>query len=196
VADVRATAALMIAACAHTAPHDDPRNRMVRSNPCADTIAALLAGDLGRVHGLPATCTLADIAAVLTPLDGEGVAELGEPPASRRIRYFRAPGLARPVQAWLDGDQVVLVNVERPATPHGWQAYVAPLGPPEARLDHAWSVLVLPGAEWVWPARGMIVVVKDNVGAVLRTGLFVPGTLAEYRRVARYLEDEREEPGD
>ena len=66
----------------------------------------------------------------------------------------------------------------------------------EARLDHAWSVLVLPGAEWVWPARGMIVVVKDNVGAVLRTGLFVPGTLAEYRRVARYLEDEREEPGD
>lgn len=168
---------------------------MARSNPCADPVAALVTGDLGRVHGLPPTCTLADIAAVLSPLDGEGVAALGEPPTSHRIRYFRAPGLVQPVQAWLDGDQVVLVNVERPATPHGWQAYVAPLGPPEARLDYAWSVLVLPGAEWVWPARGVIVAVKDNVGAVLRTGLFVPGTLAEYRRVARYLEDEREEPG-
>ena len=84
---------------------------MVRSNPCTDTIAALLAGDLGRVHGLPATCSLADIAAVLTPLDGEGVAELGEPPVSRRIRYFRAPGLAQPVQAWLDGDRLMLAKL-------------------------------------------------------------------------------------
>ncbi|HEX8110047.1 MAG TPA: hypothetical protein VF516_20095 [Kofleriaceae bacterium] len=195
---MRVTLALILAACApgaHTAPHDDPRTRMTRSNPCADTLAALVAGDLARVHGLPATCTLADLAAALSPLDGEGVSELGEPPARRRIRYVRAPGLAEPVQAWLDGDRVVLVDVERPPTPHGWQAYVAPLGPPEARLDYAWSVLVLPGAEWVWPARGVVVAVKDSTGAVLRTGVFVPGTLAEYRRVARYLSDERDEPG-
>jgi hypothetical protein len=187
------------AACTPVPPPaspDAPRNRMTPSSSCAESIAALASGDLGRVHGLPASCTLADVATTLAPLDGEGLSALGEPPVDHRIHYFRGPRLSELVEVWLAGDRVALVDIERPMTPRGWQAFVEPLGPPEARLDYTWSKLVLPGAEWVWPSRGIVAVVKENVGLVLRAGVFVPGTLADYRRTARYAPDERDEPGD
>ncbi|HJW10891.1 MAG TPA: hypothetical protein VJ598_03835, partial [Albitalea sp.] len=58
------------------------------------------------------------------------------------------------------------------------------LGAPAARLDVNWGVAPLPAGEWVYPARGLAVVVSPQ-GKALRLIGFVPTSLDAYERDLR-----------
>lgn len=162
---------------------------MVRSD-CRDAIEAFVNGDFARVHGLPAGCGLAELRAVLEPSAGEANGNLGEPTSPRTIRYFHSAKQREIVRAWFAGDRLTLIDVDFP-TSDSIAAYVAALGEPEARLDYPWQDIVVERGEYVWPARGVVAAASAKV---IRAGLFAPGTLADYRRDARYIGSYREEP--
>jgi hypothetical protein len=108
-------------------------------------------------------------------------------------RSDAVPVYEEPVRGWFDAGQLVLLDVEYPAPPEGWQALVRALGEPAAKLDFAWHIHSLPGAEWVYAERGLAVVVKPDPGLILRVALFAPTTVEHYQRELRVVSRYREE---
>jgi hypothetical protein len=168
-----------VAACG--TPH--PKGAQMGRQDCRQAIAAFVHGDPATFRGLPDGCTAADVDLVA----GSATGYLGEPTSSRTIRF-----VTDDIRAWFDGDRLVRVDREYPPAP-SWQAYVAPLGEPEVKLPFRWTNLELPDVEWVWPSRGIVVAAKADPGVILRAGIFVPGTLADYRREARFVSQYRDE---
>jgi hypothetical protein len=172
------SAILSLAACSHP-----PRSSMP-TNPCRAAIEAFAAADPAQLRALPATCTLADVTAVLTAVPGTSNGQLG---SSRTrgvaVHYFSSPRLPD-IHAWIDETQrVVLLDADLP--PGDASAYTAALGAPEAQLDYPYAGAVLPQAEHVWPHKGAVVVVGAQL---IRIGVFAPTTLADYQATLRRIE--------
>jgi hypothetical protein len=174
-------AVVLVAGCAP--PHPIERKPMGRTE-CREAIEGFVSGDAARLRALPAGCTLADVSAVVPPVEGEARGELGEQIRTPTLRYFTVPHFGR-VRAWLDAEHIVLLDAEEP--PAALDAYLHALGEPEARLDYAWEHVKLEGAELVWPARGVVVAASADVKGVIRVGIFPAMSLAEYRRTTRFV---------
>ena len=129
---------------------------------------------------LPPACKVAEAGVVMHGQGTTSPGEIGEPVDPALVHLYTAPKLAR-IAVWERDGFIVLVDVEGPA---GTTAdYLRRLGQPEARLDldeddH--------GSEWVWPARGVVLVVSGPTPS--RLGVFPPQSLPAYRRHTRYLE--------
>ncbi|HJV95241.1 MAG TPA: hypothetical protein VJ608_04355 [Albitalea sp.] len=87
----------------------------------------------------------------------------------------------RPLVLWHRGDELVLLDFDEPFDEPD---VLATLGAPAARLDVNWGVAPLPAGEWVYPERGLAVVVSPQ-GRALRLIGFAPTSLAAYERDLR-----------
>jgi hypothetical protein len=162
------------------------------TDACRDAISQLLKKDLASWHGLPPHCAL-DALAALEFGEEETSAVLGEARAPATYRRARAAGYAETWTIWLRGEMLVRISVRLPALPDvpGLQRA---LGAPEAKLD-AWRATVAersPEAEWVWPARGLALVMSSDRSNVMELVAFPPTTLDDYRAQLRFDDAPRE----
>lgn len=159
---------------------------------CSAAISAFASVDPPHLRGLSATCTLADLSAVLKQLDGSTRGLLGNDGSAFDIRLFSSAKLEE-IHAWIDSKgTVALLDADKP--PGTEAAFLAALGEPEARFDYAWGTGgTLQKAELVWPAKGVVLVSSGHVTGLVRLGVFAPTTLADYQARLRYEDIETEE---
>ena len=124
----------------------------------AGVAARLATLDVRTWHGLPAELALRGADG-----DAAGAFMLGSAFEPADVVSLDTPPSATGARAWLRNGVVVLVDValdsERSATP-------VPdfLGEPLRRLDVTYGLLHLPSGEWVYPTRGLaLVVAYDHV---------------------------------
>jgi hypothetical protein len=146
---------------------------------CADAIAAFGRRDFADWRGLPGGCGLADVEAAGGTVASAAPGQLGarHRPLQFHVIHLGEAGISR---AWVEREELVLMEAELPAFPSGPERLVEHLGPPEARREIGWDVLVLPDGEWVWPASGLAAIVNPGNAAMLALAAFTPTGLAEY----------------
>lgn len=161
------------------------------SSPPSACVAALRAfawPDPSRFGGLPA-CRLADLAQAFTVPEGgwRGSGYVGED--HRPLSWLNATGggFPGPVRAWLDGDEVVMLDAEILGRPADLEALAAKLGEPAAKLDSYLAGVLLPGSEWVYPDRGLTLFVEPETHAPLRAAAWPRATLEDYRKHYRFM---------
>lgn len=168
---------------------------MANDTSAARVAQAFVRGELTALRGLPRVCRVPDLGPVLRSTGRGAVGWLGEPAYGQQVRPYqllRADGFSDLPRAWLDGEQVILLDVDEPAL----AASPAGLGPPDTRLDYPWDVFVLPDAEWVYASRGLSIAVNPDNGIVLRIAVFAPTTVDTYRRTLRLVHEHHEEPDE
>ena len=171
-------ALFFVIGCSHP---KGPRKPMT---DCSAAISAFASADPTRVRGLPATCTLADVSAVLTAQTGSSRGDLGTDGPAYDIRFFSSARLEQ-IRVWIDErGTVAFIDAENPPGTH--DAFIAALGEPEARLDYVWGNVTLKNAELVWPGKGVVLVAGSGVKGIVRLGVFAPSTLAVYEARLRY----------
>ncbi|WP_372529055.1 hypothetical protein [Piscinibacter sp.] len=87
----------------------------------------------------------------------------------------------QPLVLWHRAKELVLLDFEGPFDDLD---VLGPLGAPAARLDVNWGMASLPEGEWVYPERGVAVVVSPQ-GLALRLIGFAPVSLEAYQRDLR-----------
>lgn len=136
--------------------------------------------------GLAPGTSLADIAAVCDVDQGwRGSGVLGEERRPAEWVNAELDGYDEAVRVWLEGDTVLLMDVESPPIAGEPAALLAQLGPPQATLDSYLGTFLLRGSEQVWPRRGLTLYVNPENGLLLRLAVYAPTTLAAYRRSLR-----------
>jgi hypothetical protein len=135
-------------------------------------------------RGLPADCAAEELFRV-APLLNTGIAR-GVRGRSKRWLYSRVVRFERyaePVRVWqyaLEDKRIVLLEVDYPALPQAPNQLLQVIGEPEARLDCYWDILRLPAGEWVYPARGISLLVNVPTRTWLRVTVFAATTLTKY----------------
>jgi hypothetical protein len=163
------------------------------TDACHDAISQLLKKELASWHGLPPHCAL-DALAALELGEDETSAVLGEARAPATFRRARAASYGETWTIWLRGGNLVRISVRLPAL-SDVPGLTRALGAPEGRLD-AWRATVAersPEAEWVWPARGLALVMSTDRSNVMELVVFSPTTLEEYRARLRFDDAPREQ---
>jgi hypothetical protein len=164
------------------------------STACQRAFGPLARRELASLRGFPAGCTPDDVAEALGPSGSPSRGRLGDPARDVELRSYHPGGWPQEVRGWYERGQLILVDVDRPELPEGWQPFVRSLGEPDGRLDYAWRIHALRDAEWVYASRGLAVVVKPDPGLILRLALFTPTTLDRYAHELRFITEYREEP--
>jgi hypothetical protein len=186
-------AAIAVSACVH---HQD--TPAMSTTSCAAVVRQLISKELGSWHGLPSGCTLADLrTAGLEIGETEPVRTLGEAQVQASYRNARTAAFSENPQVWLRDGAVVRISVEHPGLPE-LPALLGALGAPEAKLD-AWAATVpkrIPESEWVWPSRGIALVISGGEPPAEQLIVFAPTTLAQYRAQLRYDVAPREFPAE
>jgi hypothetical protein len=163
------------------------------TTPCEHALIPLVRHEFTSLRGLPATCTADDVASVLGSSGSPSRGRLGDPARDIELRFYRVDGWTQQLRGWYEHGRLLLVDVDRPEPPGGWQAFVQALGEPDGRLDYAWRIHTLREAEWVYASRGLAVVVKPDPGLILRLALFAPTTMGTYAHQLRFISEYREE---
>jgi hypothetical protein len=137
-----------------------------------DVLAQLATLDLRAWRGVPA-----DLSLRAADGDAAGASMLGRAFESADVVSLDTPPSATGARAWLRDGHVVLVDV---ALEVGGAAAPSPdaVGEPERRLDVTYGLLNLPSGEWVYPARGLALVVEHD--RVRHAMGFVPCDQDEY----------------
>lgn len=161
---------------------------------CSDAISKFLAKDLTTWTGLPPTCTLAALSG-LDVGDDETQTVLGEAAAPASYRRARASSYSEAITLWLRDGNIVRISVRLPelSDPPG---LLRALGAPGAKLD-AWSAItptLVHEAEWVYPRRGIALVLSSDHRNVLELVTYSPTSIDEYRKRLRFFEPPRERP--
>lgn len=186
--------ALLAAACSdRLAGPTSPGGSNVTTTPCQRALAPLVRRELISLRGLPAGCTPEDVATALGPSGSPSRGRLGDPARDVQLRFYRVDGWKQEIRGWYEHDRLLLVDLDRPDPPEGWQAFVQSLGEPDGRLDYAWRIHTLRDAEWIYASRGLAIVVKPDPGLILRLALFAPTTVDHYAHDLRFISEYREE---
>ena len=140
---------------------------------CADVLRTLADRKFGSWTGLPPSCSLPEVTQHFPLLnDGVGLARLGR--TKRQFRMLVVEGYEHPVRIWLDGSQVLMLDVQYPNFSSEGDVAIKELGEPEAKLDYDWGTLPIERGEWVYASRGLTLFNASNNLSVLH--------LAVYRR--------------
>jgi hypothetical protein len=161
---------------------------------CSDAVSKFLAKDMTAWTGLPATCTLATLSG-LEVGDDETQTVLGEAAEPAVYRRARASSYSEAITLWLRDGKIVRISVRLPELPDS-PGLLRVLGPPEAKLD-AWSAItptLVHEAEWVYPRRGIALVLSSDKRNVLELVTYAPTSIEEYRKRLRFFEPPRELP--
>jgi hypothetical protein len=151
---------------------------------CESALDGFAARTFSQWQPLPTNCLLAQVTAKFPLLnDGVGTGRIGE--RSAQYRMVVSPRYPRPVRAWLEGNNLLMLDAEYPDPENTLAAEIEALGEPEARLDCWWDVLRLQRAEWVFASRGLAAFVNPDNRIVLRLLVFPAASLAEYERKFR-----------
>lgn len=162
---------------------------------CDAAFAAIANGDYSDWQGLPADCPLGAFLERFPPVnDGVGKFHLGSSFRSMAFRVSLPPRTGdEPLRAWFDERRVVLVDMEASATlASRREALVAALGEPEAKLESYFGVLELKDAEWVYPERGITLIIDPEDDRLMRVLLYPRTDLDTYQRELRIDFEERE----
>ncbi len=144
------------------------------SGDCVTALRALADGDLGRWHGLPARCSLADAERALGAPGPDQTGFPGGAPTRYRT-YPPSPGAPAGLQVY-DVDGTVTVIITHDAVPAG--KLDALLGPAEAKQPSR-----MPGFKtmWIWASRGLTLHRDDTSGAVAWLYAYAPMTVDAFR---------------
>lgn len=137
--------------------------------------------DFSNWLGLPNSICLEDVThQFLLEDDWRGIGRLGL--AQREATYVNITikGFERQVQVWLNGNRIVLMDVEYPTLPSELAVLLNQIGEPEAKLDAYLGVFQLEQSEWVYPSLGLTLFVNPENYIILRLAVFVPSTLDDY----------------
>lgn len=186
-----ALAAITISVLACSGPHG---KLPMPVDSCSDAVSKFLAKDMTTWTGLPATCTLAALSG-LEVGDDETQAALGEAAEPAAYRRARASSYSETITIWLRDGKIVRISVRLPELPDP-AGLLRALGTPEAKLD-AWSAItptLVHEAEWVYPRRGIALVLSSDKRNVLEMVTYAPTSIEEYRKRLRFFEPPRERP--
>jgi hypothetical protein len=148
--------------------------------------AALLEEGLESWSGLPAGCSPEQLAPfVEAPDEAPAMADLGMRKALVRFGALAATG--SPAELWVSPyeAEVWMVAIEEPPFAPAPAAVRARLGEPALVLDSARGTVAMPGAEWVYPERGMAVFADEADGRVWRVALFPASRPDDYAELYR-----------
>ena len=146
---------------------------------CESAVRIFAAREFGKWNGLPASCTLEEVTRHLPLLnEGVGLARLGR--TKRQFRMLVAAGYEHPVRVWLDGPEVLMLDVQTPKTSSDVAVVLNELGEPEAKLDYVWGTLPIAEGEWVYPKRGLSLFLAPTRLAIFHLAAFSTATLDEY----------------
>lgn len=172
-----------------------PHGRLPMPDSCSDAVSKFLSKNLITWTGLPATCTLAALSG-LEVGDEETHTVLGEGAVPAVYRRARAASYSEGIAVWLRDGQIVRISVRLPELPDP-PGLLRALGTPDAKLD-TWSAvtpMLLHEAEWVYPQRGVALVLSSDKCNVLELIVYVPTSIEGYRKRLRFFESPREHPG-
>ena len=129
--------------------------------------------------GLPPSCSLEEVTQHFPLLnDGVGLARLGR--RKRQFRMLVVEGYDHPCRIWLDGPQVLMLDVQYPTFLPDVTVLLNGLGEPEAKLDYVWGTLPIERGEWVYPNRGLTLFVTPSNLSVLHLAVYLRTTLQTY----------------
>jgi hypothetical protein len=186
-----ALASITISVLACSAPHG---KLPMTVDSCSDAMSKFLSKDLTTWTGLPATCTLAALSG-LEVGDDETQTVLGEAAEPAVYRRARASSYSEAITLWLRDGKIVRISVRLPELPDP-PGLLHALGAPDAKLD-AWSAItptLVREAEWVYPRRGIALVLSSDKRNVLELVTYAPTSIDEYRKRLRFSEPPRERP--
>ena len=161
---------------------------------CSAAVRKFLAKDLTTWTGLPATCTLTSFAGLEVGED-EPQTVLGEAAEPAVYRRARAGSYSELLTIWLRDSKIVQMSVRLPKLPEVPEL-LRTLGTPDARLDTRSAIMptLVHEAEWVYPERGLALVVSSDRCNVLDLVAFVPTSTEQYRKRLRFSAAPRERP--
>ncbi|HUS29160.1 MAG TPA: hypothetical protein VMZ53_11635 [Kofleriaceae bacterium] len=183
---MRGTVLVVLAACGH-APATRPP-----SSPCEGAIAGFASAEPAHLVVMPATCTRAELAAMMHDDNLWTRGSLGDANATYEMGYLSSPRLKN-ANAFLDEHgHVRLITAEMP--PGTEAQYRAALGEPDVAIDYVFGDpdVVLRKGELLWLSRGVTLVVSKGL---IRVGIFPPTTLEQYAAKLKFIDIEDVDEG-
>src|SRR5882672_7097245 len=102
---------------------------------CAASLRIFAGRDFSQWTGLAPSCSLEEVIQSFPLLnEGVGLARLGR--KKRQFRMLVVEGFDHPVRVWLDGAQVLLLDVQYPEISPSLPLLLEKLGDPSAKLDY------------------------------------------------------------
>lgn len=172
-------------ACAQNAREGDQRtgNERRMDTTCEQALALIENRDFQTWRGLPAGCTVAELAARHPQLSaGNGLTKLGSELAPAEFKTLQLGAYRKPLRVFYRQDTVVAIEIEYPEIENGFAALSAIFGQPAATLDYYQRTVRYDKSAYVYPDRGIAVFYDPSRAAVLRLYLFTPTTLEAYQR--------------
>ena len=145
-------------------------------NPCQEALTLLESGRFELWQGLPANCSIADMHRRWGPFDDSLVPGLlGQEAAEFTV--VPVSGYDSEPRVWVRDEHIVLIDIEYPELT---AVQLTQLGQPAARLDTYWHQLLLRQAHWVYPERGLSLLVNPGNNELLHLTLFTPTTVQTF----------------
>jgi len=163
--------------------------------PAATALAALADTGLSGWPGLPEGRSPEDFAPVIdAPADAQALADVGM--RKGLARFGELAPFAAPAQLFTstDGAEVWVVAIDDPPFAGAPQLERERLGSPALALDSARGTVSLPGAEWVYPQRGLTVFADVVDARIWRVALFPRCTEEQYVELYRLGAGEHRPP--
>jgi hypothetical protein len=145
---------------------------------CTSALNDFAARDFTNWTGLP-ECLLAEVTQQFRLLDdGVGLARLGD--IKREFRMLAVPDYDHPIRVWTDDSRVLMLDVEYPSFPIETPALLRQLGEPERKLDYNWGTMRFEKSEWVYPDRGLALLLAPDSSRVFHLAVFRRTTMQGY----------------
>ncbi len=150
---------------------------------CEKALALIENRDWKAWRGLPASCSMAELAARYPQLSaGSGRANLGSDVVPAEFKTLQLAGHGKPLRVWYREGAVVEIELEYPEIEGGFSTLSAIFGEPAATLDYYQRTVRYDKSAFVYPDRGIAVLYNPSRSAVIRIYLFAPTTLDAYER--------------
>ena len=149
---------------------------------CRGAAERFMAKDLDGWDGLPPECRAEAINAWFPEVAGLGYGTLGRDGFDYQFLAVVIDAFPQPVRLYHRDGVLAVIRAEYwTIDPAQGAATLDRLGAPTTRRDLIWRHQVLPGAEWVYAARGLAMGVLST-GAIVTAAGFVPCPAATYAR--------------
>jgi len=152
----------------------------------ASILRSLARLEFAELHGLPVPTKVSDVLQVF-PSESEftGTGTLGSEYDEHRYVYVIIDGFDKPGRLWLQGEDVILIDVECPASPLAVEDLTGAIGEPDLKQDSFLGTLLLENSEWIYARRGLILFINPANKVLLRIAVFAVSTSDHYLKHLR-----------